>query len=240
MSEAATGGAPTGGEQQSGQQFNAEQSAALQRVESLRGDFLKAPSGDARDKVANEITALQRFAFGHGEKPAGFMPESAKAPDLREHDSLRTMFEDLAKPTTDEVVKGVIDKVVVQGVNRALAEEVAHTCVDLGMSEPHTRAILDCVREHHGATPHGGPDTDFKLVREDEVEELMSKAGQAFGGTDKFEAASERAREFLKAKGVLDEFDRLGLTRSTLAFDARLIHTLNAAADAVGIPRMGK
>lgn len=218
-------------------EMNAEQQAALADVERLRGEYIKAPS-DQRDAIAAKISGRQRFAFGYGEKPADFMPmPDPKLNDTRPHDSERDFFEALAQPASAQQIKGAVDNAVGQGVNRQLAERAAAVCAELQLSEGHAKTLLDRVRAHHGAAADFGPDSEIRLLADSEVDEYSEEASRLLGSSLKLEELSLRARDFLAHRGVLEKFDSLGLTRSSLAFDPKLLHTLAMAADMAGIRR---
>ncbi len=95
---------------------------------------------------------------------------------------------------------------------------------------------MDRVRAHVGATYEYPAESQLVPLSEAEPREYIETASRSVGGK-KLVELSQRAREFLAARGVLDEFDKNGLTMTTLAFDPKLLHTLAMAADMAGVPR---
>lgn len=220
-------------------ELGAEQQAALKEIDRMRGEYGNTPS-DKRDALTQKISKLQRFAFGHGDKPADFMPGDPPPPDLREHDSLRDTFEQMAQPASEQQTKAAVNNAVIQGVDRALAQKAADVCTVLGLSEGLTRNVLDRVRAHHGATHGHSSEADVAILADHEMPEYVNEAARFFGSSQKLKEVSVRAREFLQSRGLLEKFDKSGLTRSTLAFDPKLLHTLAQAAERAGVPRGGK
>ncbi|MGQ0511428.1 MAG: hypothetical protein ACT4P9_12525 [Betaproteobacteria bacterium] len=216
------------------------QRAAMAFVDANRGEAIN--SNDVF--LSRRISEALDHAYRNGPAP-GFLPQpdsarAAQADATRPHDSLRDVFEAAAQPASEQQIGAAVDSAVVQGVNRELAERAAGICADLALSEGATRTILDRVRAHHGSSFEAGPDSDIAILTDAETQEHIAEASRLYGGTEKLEAASRQAREYLRARGVLDKFDKAGITRSSLAFDPKLLSALCAAADRAGIPRGGK
>jgi len=211
------------------------QAAALKWVGENRAAFAADMNNLALQRQHREALA---HAFHGGPLPAFLAPADAKPAELdtRPHDSLRDVFEEIAKPASELQIKAAVDNAVVQGVDRGLASQVAGLCSDLGLAEGHTRTVLDRVRAHYGATFESGPAKGFEILTEHEAPEWVAEASKAFGSSAKLAEVSIRAREFLQSRGLLEKYDQAGLTNSTLAFDPKLLRTLATAADRAGVP----
>jgi hypothetical protein len=240
VSAGAPASAPAPIQESAPQPMGSEQQAALQEIGKLRASYGSTPS-DQRDTLTQRIVELQRWAFGTGSKPAWYGPQTPdpKLTDMRPHDSLRDAFEAMAQPAPPEVLKFAVHDAVIKGVDRQLAQQVADTCGDLGLSTSALKDVMARVRAHHGAEHDHGPDTGLRVLDEAEAGAFIEEASRIVGSTEKFQALSQRARDFLQHKGVLAEFDRLGLTSTSLAFDPKLLLTLAHAADAAGLPTKG-
>jgi hypothetical protein len=220
-------------------QMGADQQAALKEVDRLRGEYGKTPSGE-RDAVMQRMSKLSRFAHGIGEKPFDFLPGDPPPPDMREHDSLRSEFEKELQPATELQTKALVNGAVIQGLDRGLAQNTADICAALDLGEVQTKIMLDRVQRHHGANHEFSADKDIRALDEAGIAEYVGEASKRFGSYEKFQAVSERARDFLAHKGALALLDKHAITRSTLSFDPFLLTLLASAADAAGVPKRGR
>lgn len=220
-------------------EMGADQQAALKEVARLRGEYGKAPY-EGRDALAQRMAALSKFAFGHGEKPKDFLPGDPPPLDLRPHDPLRNTFETVAQPATELQTKGAVSLAVLQGVNRELAEGIGGLCAELQLSESHTKAVLDRVRAHAGADYEFAAANDIDVLADHEIGEWYREASRILGSAEKLHSMRERARAFVKSRGLAEKYEKMNFWRSTLSFDPKLLHTLTVAANRAGVPNGSK
>ena len=213
------------------------QAEAMRFVDAHRAELLRGTSNATL--LAQNREALSH-ALADGPVP-DFIARASGQDTTRPADSQRDAFEAAAAPATEQQRDALVDRAVLLGVARPLAQEAGRIAGELGLSEGHTKTLLDRVQRHHGADFDGAAEGSLRVLsREDEIAEYHAEASRSFGSTEKFAEVSARAREFLAARGVLEKFDKAGLTGSTLAYDPRVLIALCAAADAAGVPRGGK
>jgi hypothetical protein len=214
----------------------ADRQASLTRAAELMAR-LSDPTltGEQRERTMQKISAYQRHGFHGGESPEPKATDP-KLHDMRPHDSLRDAFEAMQKPATPEILKAAVDDIVIKGVDRQLAQQATDVAAELGLSASALKSVLGRIHVHHGARHDRGPDTGLYAIEEAEVPEWAAEAARIAGSTEKFHDLTERARDFLQSKNLLTQFDKLGLTSTSLAFDVQLLQVLCAAADAAGLP----
>jgi hypothetical protein len=226
-------GAPSGtisseGEVQAAQApvRNDSQIRALAEIQSLRTEIAKA-GGQATSQQRARLDQVWKHAHADGRAPADYA--AIKPEDHRPADGLRDALEAEAQTLTQQQAERLLARAKVQGVAPEMAQVSLAACQSLGLDEVSTQTVLSRIAKHNSG------EADFYIPTEAEAVEYQAEASRLYGGNERFRAASERVRAFLERKGVLAEWDRMGLTRSSLAFDPRVLNALAAAADRAGI-----
>lgn len=224
-------------------EMSAEQQAGIAHINTLRAQAVDpALTREQREAVNQKIAQMQSHVFNGAPRPAwyGEQKPDPKQTDMRPNDPTRDAFEAAHAPATGEILKFAVDSAVVQGVDRQMAQQVVDMCGELELSGGAVKDILSRVRAHHGAELDRAPDTKLHVLAADERAEYEAVASKMLGSTERFNTLTERARAFLAHKGVLERFDRLGLTNSSLAYDPKLLLVLSYAADAAGLSKRGR
>jgi len=159
---------------------------------------------------------------------------AAKPEDHREHDSLRSKLEDELTPINQQVSDRLLARAKVQGVAPNVAEAGIEICRELGLDEAASSTLMARVAKHSTDEKNS---QGFVPLDEAERAEFVDASARALGGLDKLEALSARARQFLEYKGVLAEYDKAGLTNSSLAYDPRVLLAMAFSADRAGLPK---
>lgn len=112
------------------------------------------------------------------------------------------------------------------GVNLGLHPAVAETMMHMAGEHGLPRAVandLQTVAVQH----FGGPEAfDSIPVLDDAEQAEMQAAAVAKYGEDTFTDLTTKARQVLADKGLLQKFDDLGFTKSSMAFDRRALRAL--------------
>jgi hypothetical protein len=222
------------------QQPSEQQSRAQAEVTRLRANFKDVPSAE-RDAYLQRMTKLSRFAQGYGEKPDDYEPE-AKEPDQRPYDPERADFERLSQPANSEQVTRSVDRAVIQGLDRGIADEIGAISQCVGLPDSSLRVVLERAVKHLGAADGEGPAQSYQILENaDEIADFTQEAARRLGGLEKLEQMSELARRYLATKkgptgaSVLEVLDGQKLTQSTLAFDPFVLQVICNAARREGI-----
>jgi hypothetical protein len=208
-------------------QLSETQHAALKEVASLRIEYGKTPS----DALLHKMGKLQAFALGGGEKPADFMPGDPLPPDLSEHDPLAAAFGDgLARPMGADELAMFKSAGTIRGLHPSTSGAVAALVQDLAMPKVIANQILDRSVKHFGQEHDGDALTAaeaFAPLSPEQEREYREVACRVHpGGAPAFEGLSREVREMLKERGVLEALEKSGFMRSSLMFDARVLHAL--------------
>jgi hypothetical protein len=213
-----------------------EHAAGHAELAKIRAGMADRTAPEQRAQDWKKLTELHRHVFDKGAKPSWYLPDQQPPADMREWGGgLEAKLEAEAQPITAEISDRLLARTKVQGVAPHVAETGVEICRSLGLDEAASSTIMSRISKHYSA---GGMDGEgFIPLDQSETAEFAGEAARLMGGNDKLQAASERARQFLEHKGLLADLDKSGATKSSLAFDPRVINALAFAADHAGLPR---
>jgi len=205
-------------------EMGAEQQQALAEVEKLRGQYKKTPT----DNLAKQISELQRFAFGNGDKPAGFMPGEIPLPDLSEYDPMSASMADLTKPINLQDREQLVVHAKIMGLGADRATLMAEFAVRAGLNNQAAKTIVDRLAKHQS---HGYGLTDAPLAAE-EAAELRAAAVQRYGTEDKFLHEFGLANAYINSIGMTEWMQKHG---GSLNFDPHVISVFAFKARCAGL-----
>ncbi len=108
------------------------------------------------------------------------------------------------------------------GLHPAVAETMAHMAGEHGLPRAVANDLQSVAVQHFG-----GPDAFNSIpVLNDAEQAEMQAAAVAKYGEDTFTDLTTKARQVLADKGLLQKFDDLGFTKSSMAFDRRALRAL--------------
>jgi len=207
--------------------LSVDSQAALTRVADLRREA-STLTGPAFDAKLKEITDLTRHAL-HGEKaPHWYQP----APDPREvstapHDSFETRLAESVEPPSAQDLGRLQFKATIKGVPPSVTPELLAFVKSAELSAQHSSLLVE--RFGHHVSSMGG---NLSLSDSD-VAEFRETAARALGGFEKLDAMTNQAMAYLKSVGLGVYADKF--SKTSLAFDPRLLIALSGAATARGI-----
>jgi hypothetical protein len=204
-------------------QLSETQNAALKEVANLRIEYGKTPT----DAILKKMGALQVFALAGGEKPADFMPSDPLPPDLSEHDDMAGTFSGLNKPMTADELSQLKFTGTVKGLHPTVSGAVSDFVREFAVPKVIADQILDRATKHLGAT-HDEPAFErIETLSSEQQREYYEEASRAHpGGSEALNKLTTEVRGMLQERGLLERFEKVGLTRTSLAFDARVLHAL--------------
>jgi hypothetical protein len=209
--------------------MSASQAAAMRFVDSTRAAL-------ARD-LNNQVLAKQhRAALDHavrgGPKPDFIAVDSEAAaaanPTQTSSEPADMTGEDVSgfAHLADTMAPEEIAQYRAVGVNLGLHPAVSETMATMAAEFGIPRAIANDIQQV--AVGHfGGPDASDSIPVLDEAALAEMQAGAvAKYGAEVIADLTTQARQVLADKGLLQKFDELGLTNSSMAFDRRTLRSI--------------
>ncbi len=181
-------------------EMGVEQQAALKEVDRLRVEYGKTPA-DQRDALAKKMSELQRFVFGHGGKPADFMPGQPSPPDMRPHDPMAGALADAGKTLTPQEREHLVTHGKVMGLTPEAATRAADFCLTAGLDRVTAKTVTERIAKHAAAGWDGA-------LSEAEHAELTSECARRFGSVERADAEIALAHAYLSHKGLTGWWDK--------------------------------
>jgi len=137
---------------------------------------------------------------------------------------------EIAAPLREAPTKSDLSELVAAGKVKGLSEHTAGAVAAFVDSVKMPRVVadtlLDSVSRHYGATFDEQAVNVEPLSQREEREFFELAASAHPGGQDGLNKLSGEVRDLLQRAGMLADFDKKGLTRTSLAFDSRVLNSL--------------
>jgi hypothetical protein len=205
------------------------QTAAVAHLAELRKQAADpALDRGKRDALMQKMSELSRHAF-LGERSPSWYGEQTPDPrlsDNSEYDEMSGALDGLAKPMTADEKSQFKFAGTVKGLHPAVNGEVSKFVEALAMPSVIANQILDRAVKHYGADFDGPALTKIEPLSAAEQADFYETGARIHpGGAPAFAKLAADVREALGPE-IVAELDRRGLTKTSLAYDARVLNAL--------------
>lgn len=211
-------------------QFTPEQTAAVTHLGELRKQA-SDPALDRgkRDALMGKMSELSRHAF-LGEKSPSWYSDAKPDPrlsDASDHNDMAEIGAPLSESMTADELSQLKFAGTVKGLHPIVSGAVSDFVREFAVPKVIADTILDRAVKHLGAT-HGEPAFErIETLSSEQEREYYDEASRGYpGGSDALGRLTTEIRDGLKSRGLLERFEKSGLTRTSLAYDARVLHAL--------------
>lgn len=198
------------------------QAAAMRWVDANRATLAKDPDNAWLQRQYRQ--AVQHAL--HGAPPPDWLPVGADGPQPAESSEATPATNDIhAQPHSPEQLAQFRVDAINRGLNPAVADVLATMASDCAVPAPVANDIKAVALAHYGPDGRMAGVDSIPVLDDEGLAEMYAAAVDKYG-EETFTDLTAAARETLQRKGLLAKFDELGFTRSTLAFDRRVLRAL--------------
>lgn len=206
------------------------QTAAIAHLTELRKQA-SDPTLDhgKRDALMHKMSQLSRHAFLGEKSPSWFgaaLPDP-RLSDTSEYDPMSNLNAPLSEKMSADQLAQMKTAGTVKGLHPTVSGAIASFVSEMAIPKVIADTILDRAVKHLGST-HDEPAFErIETLSSEQQLEYYNEASRVHpGGSEALNRLTTEVRGMLQERGLLERFEKVGLTRTSLAFDARTLYAL--------------
>lgn len=206
------------------------QTAAIAHLAELRTQAADpALDHGKRDALMKKMSELTHHIHLGAKAPAwldGAKPDP-RLSDTSEYDPMSSLNAPLSEKMSADQLAQMKTAGTVKGLHPTVSSAIASFVSEMAIPKVIADTILDRAVKHFGATHDESAYERIETLSPERQREFYEEASRAHpGGSEALNKLTTEVRGMLQERGLLERFEKTGLTRTSLAFDARVLHAL--------------